>query len=316
MNVLKRLTQLLSKKGSRPGRRRLLLEDLETRVLPASVFVVPLATPTDAAHFHSLTNALAGAGQGGTVTIEPGARPDGIDININQPGITIKGDPNVPASTLPLYTLVATVSGVVLTNLNVDTLTFGNGNHSVVVTRCNIAHQVQGTAASGNGSDVIAENVIGDAVLNSSTLDVISNNTFTNVSSNLLTINHSSNVIVTSNTFVGDANFQQAIDVTDSGTTSAPVLLSNNSIALQGMGSSGIAVSQFTGTVFVRILNNSINVPERGLAFQELNAANLQALVQGNDFHNESHAVDVFGDGTNAAASRSRGWRLREPWRE
>jgi hypothetical protein len=99
---------------------------------------------------------------------------------------------------------------------------------------------------------------------------------------------------------VGDANFQQAINVTDSGTTSAPVRVSNNTIDLQGLGSAGIAAVQFTGTVFVRILNNSINVPNRGLAFSVINAANLQALVQGNDFHNESHGVDVFGDGTNA----------------
>ena len=80
-------------------RARLRLEGLETRLAPASVFVVPLSVPTDGSHFHSLTAALPVAGNGGTVTIEPGTTPDPVAVNVGQTSIVIQGDaPRRPSS--------------------------------------------------------------------------------------------------------------------------------------------------------------------------------------------------------------------------
>jgi hypothetical protein len=49
----------------RSSSRRLCLEYLEERTLPASVFVVPVTVPVDATHFHSMADAAAAAGTNG-----------------------------------------------------------------------------------------------------------------------------------------------------------------------------------------------------------------------------------------------------------
>src|SRR5262249_15542710 len=53
-----------------PVRAQPALEGLETRLAPANVFVVPVNQPADSAHFHTLAEALVGAGSSGMVTIE------------------------------------------------------------------------------------------------------------------------------------------------------------------------------------------------------------------------------------------------------
>src|SRR5437588_2841449 len=91
--------------GTRRNRGRLCVERLETRLAPAaSVFVVPVNQPADTTHFHELLDAINAAGNSGTVTIEPGASPDPVQpITVTKNFITIRGDLNVPATTLPAY---------------------------------------------------------------------------------------------------------------------------------------------------------------------------------------------------------------------
>src|SRR5262245_61250386 len=88
-------------------RASLRLEVLETRTLPASVFVVPLAVAEDASHFHAIADAVAAAGNGGLVTIEPGTVLSGGPIpDVLVDGVTIQGDPDVEPNALTAYNLV------------------------------------------------------------------------------------------------------------------------------------------------------------------------------------------------------------------
>ena len=76
---LYRSTQRQSPSIPRPRSRvPLCLEGLETRLAPASVFVVPLSQQSDSTHLHELVAAVNAAGPSGVVTIEPGASPDPV----------------------------------------------------------------------------------------------------------------------------------------------------------------------------------------------------------------------------------------------
>src|SRR5262245_37740137 len=129
-------TSAKKKTASHSDRRaRLRLEGLETRLAPASVFVVPLSVAADGAHFHSLTAALPVAGTGGTVTIEPGTTPDPVAVNVGQPSIVIQGDLNIPASILGRYDINVLANAVTLQNLNLGNVQFGGGFSSSLITK-------------------------------------------------------------------------------------------------------------------------------------------------------------------------------------
>src|SRR5438552_11668822 len=102
----------------RSGRSRPCLEQLEPRLAPASVFVVPTTQDQDSIHFHYLSEALTAAGPGGLVTIEPGASPQIGVVMVTQDGVTIQGDPRMPASILPACRLQVLASNVRVTNLH------------------------------------------------------------------------------------------------------------------------------------------------------------------------------------------------------
>jgi hypothetical protein len=127
---------------------RINLEVLETRLAPAlglaSAYVVPVSEPIDANHVHTLAAAVEMVMSGGVVTVEPGASPDPVGIASNVNGLTIQGDPNVPASILPSEPLLLIGSNNTLTNLNLGSLVLGSmpgdnstsGNH---VSKCVIS---------------------------------------------------------------------------------------------------------------------------------------------------------------------------------
>src|SRR4051812_38270128 len=112
-----------------PNRVRLLVERLETRLAPASVFVVPLSQAADSTHLYDLGDALTAAGAGGLVTIEPGAVPlpsDGTNLaSVTERGLTVQGDPNVPASVLAPFNFLVAADNVRLTNLNLGAVQLG-----------------------------------------------------------------------------------------------------------------------------------------------------------------------------------------------
>ena len=126
---------------SRARRASLFLEDLESRLAPANVFVVPVGQPADAGHFHTLRDAVAAAGTSGDVTVEPGASPDPqfSTVVLTQPFLTVHGDRNVPASILPRYQIELDNMHIQLENLNLGFLTL-SGSHGLsefnTITKC------------------------------------------------------------------------------------------------------------------------------------------------------------------------------------
>src|SRR5439155_9813965 len=118
MNWLQRLYHSIQRQSATTPRSRSrvrpYLEGLETRLAPAaSVFVVPLSQQSDSTHLHELVAAVNAAGPSGVVTIEPGASPDPVQpVTVTQNGLSIQGDPNVPASILPPFPITVAADNV------------------------------------------------------------------------------------------------------------------------------------------------------------------------------------------------------------
>jgi hypothetical protein len=88
------------------------LEALEERVVLTTRTVVAVGLPTDGvATFSCLANALDATGYhpGDIIQIEPGSAPGNVQNgDLTDPGVTnltIEGDPAVPLSTIPTFTI-------------------------------------------------------------------------------------------------------------------------------------------------------------------------------------------------------------------
>lgn len=313
----------VSQRNSAPSRRqpnarraRLALEGLETRLLPASVFVVPISQPTDGTHFHTLSSALPAAGTEGVVTIEPGASPDPLQVPVlvNQPRVTIQGDPNVPASSLPAYDLSLQTGLVKIVNMNLHSLLVGTSASVTLAGGATVRNSlIYNLTAFDNGSTYTQNIITGTATIDQGTIgghDVISNNTFTSGASSVLSLTGCSGVQVVGNTFFanGIANviFVRNTHSFNDGVTTFPATFANNSITFPGsQGGNGIVVQQ-DGTAIsdLRILNNRFdsNGKGQGIVMSMANAddTHFRAFVQGNDFHNNAVGVTVVGDGVHA----------------
>jgi hypothetical protein len=287
--------------------RRLLLEALETRLMPASVFVVPVTQVADATHLHTLADAITAAGSGGVVTIEPGVSPDPTQpVTVTRDGITIQGDPNVPASILPAEQIVVQASRVTLTNLNIASLLLGDGlfdNPGPVtssfnnVTRCLI-----NSLSSLDAQSTYSQNVLSGRCFferdGQTGGEIIANNTF-EAGLGLTGVMGS---IIIGNTFHG----QSAITLHDCGSlVGAPTTIAGNTILLLDVsgGSPGISVVQESLVSDVKILNNAITVGPNDAAlylfFQFGNDDHFRAYVEGNDFHNAAIGVSIRGNGSS-----------------
>ncbi len=296
-----------------PRRARLTLERLEGRAVPASVFVVPYTVPLDGTHFHALAgNAMSLAGNGGTITIEPGVQPDPGPVNVFQTGVLIQGDPNIPGDILPSYDLNITAPGVRLLNLNLGTVTISAEIGAMTVQRSLVNTITELTAAAGNGGNTITQNRITGAVSLSgdtggtATNDVVTFNTFTGPAIEMLAASNDTGLLVQSNSFISVDGGSLAIYVRDSGTAAAPVVVANNSISLTGgFGPRGMLMvtGDASAVAFARILNNTIDTGNQGsgLLLYPFNQANLTVLVQGNDFHGDKYGVLFQGTDSNDA---------------
>jgi hypothetical protein len=300
-----------SRAGARRGAFRLCVERLETRLAPAAnVFVVPVSQPTDTTHFHELLDAINAAGPSGTVTIEPAASPDAVQpITVTKNFITIQGDPNVPATTLPAYQLSIQATDVKLTNLNLTSVVLGASGvlKSAIntVTRCLITNLTAFDAGSTYSFNAIngSANFTRDGQTGG---DIITNNTFTSDAITLLSLTAAPGTVVTQNTFFGPAS-STAIDVLNCGKlNNSPTLIANNTILLTGPGNTGDGIAAHqdgTSITFVKILNNTINTNGQGTGLHvfQFDITRISLLVQGNDFHNNKIGVFLVGDGTTTA---------------
>jgi hypothetical protein len=322
MKLFKQLTRLASRSSNnqtrphKPGRAKLNLEGLETRLLPASVFVVPISQLTDSTHFHSLSTALPAAGTEGVITIEPGASPDPLQVpvTVNQPRVTIQGDPNVPASILPAYQLNIQTGLVKLGNLNISTLIVGTAGSVNVAGGANVHNcLINNLTAFDNGSSYTQNIFTGTATFDQGPNggnEVIANNTFTSGASSILSLTNCAGVTVANNVFfangIANAIFVRNTHSFNDGVTTFPAVIANNSITFPGsVGGNGIVVQQ-DGTAIsdLRILNNRFDSNGKGqgivMSMSNGDDTHFRAFVQGNDFHNNAVGLAVIGDGTHA----------------
>lgn len=168
------------------------------------------------------------------------------------------------------------------------------------------------TAASGNGNNTISQNRITGSVFlrgntgGTATNDVVTFNTFTGSASLLLTVSNDAGLLIQSNTFIGEGDFQTAIDLGSSGTQAAPVVIANNTISMSGGNNNRVGIGLGgTNPTFVRVLNNTINTGNLGLGLSLFGATNqntLTVLVQGNDFHGNKIGVSYQGVGAGVSA--------------
>jgi hypothetical protein len=322
MNLFQRLYQSGPRGSStahrQPNRLRArpFLEGLETRLAPANVFVVPMSQAIDGAHFHSLGAAIEAIGPSGVVTVEPGASPDSFEerVEINKGGITIQGDPNVPASILPAYLLSVDASAVKLQNLNITSIVLGPSAADTfsadTVNGCLIGNLTSYVARSFFTQNTFTGGADFNQVGPAQGGDLIANNTFTPASSApALDVGNSVGTVIQHNTFFMDGSSPIAIQLfcCGNGDPTVPVVVANNTITYQGpLAGTGIIVAQESSVRFssVKILNNRIDSNNHGFGLvMEMtvgDAIHFSALVQGNDFHNNAVGVEVIGDGTSA----------------
>jgi hypothetical protein len=129
---------------------------------------VPIGTlGGNGSFFYSLNDALQAARFGDTITIEPGASPDlSQPVTVADDGLTIQGDPNVPASILPAEQLRVLANQVALTNLNLTSVVLGSSPGTFLYSRNNVN---KFRYAGGQPT-----NISGAIVVTGTTVDVVS----------------------------------------------------------------------------------------------------------------------------------------------
>jgi hypothetical protein len=318
------LSRLFS--GSKPGgngqRRksraaRLTVEILEDRTVPSTVKVVPLTQSIDnQTTFHRLVDALAIAtAAGDIVQIEPGATADLSPVTVTNNNITIQSDPNTPGTILPSYDLTISGSSDVLSRLNLGSVTLNANASSDSILRCTVDTITVLGDPSGAGSNVIDQNVISGSIVmigdpkTAQAGNTITNNTissFTPSSSNaIISVVDNSDVVIQNNQITGQAPSDQvAISVTRGVNQD----IGNNTISLNGsdLTTEGIVVQNPGGgpLMTVAIDNNTIATGLGvGLFINAFSDTNMQASVQGNDFHGNNIGVEYQGSGGTNIAS-------------
>jgi hypothetical protein len=319
MHWLSRLCRRTFPQVQKPRRRhmRLFLESLEDRLTPASVFVVPLSQPTDPTHSHLLSEAINLAHTGGTVTIEPGATADFTEpIEISTSGVTIEGDPNVPASTLPSYQLAIGTSSVTLTNMNLQSVTVGNSEaNPSIFAGTTISKCVVGSITDFGQTTTLTQNTFTGSVALERTgattapNDVIANNTFASGAAPLLTVVDGFGTQVTGNTFFGEGSAVGILLTNCQGSSSDLTTVANNTINLQllGVAQNGIIVLQSgsgdASVSNVQIFDNAISTDDNGtgIMMRMSQDNDFTAVANGNDLHGNAVGVSITCDGTTSA---------------
>jgi hypothetical protein len=324
MNILQRLfgprrrgTAVAPRRDTHRARARWRpqVEALEERALmSANVYVVPIAVPVDATHFHSLTAAIPVAGTGGKVTIEPGASPDAGVVTVSVANLTILGDPNVPGSILPREDLVLAASNVTLYNLNLGNVVVQSGANHETVIRSQLINFTEVGAIVGSGHNVLSQNVITGSVDlqgNSPPMgngDLVEHNTFTSSAPAILKLSNSSYTTVQDNTIFGDGNATQMGIKVDS--DSNQVLIANNRIEMTGPDAIALSLGNLNGgnTVGVKVYNNILSAGSTGTGLYinlfTNNPSNFQAVIEGNDFRGNLLGVHITAGALGGVAGQ------------
>jgi hypothetical protein len=286
--------------------RRPSVEALEARdLLSVNWIVVPISTPIDATHVHSLSTALFPAQSGDTITIEPGAIPDpGGAVAVNVPNLTIHGDPNVPGSILPRYDLKLNASNITLDNLNLGAITAFVDHETI--TRSQIFSFTEIGAVSGVGHNTLSQDVItgsvdlqGNSSLGTDTSDVIDHNTFTTSAPIALKLTNSNGTQVHDNTIIDDGTSNTGISVSSN---SNNVLIANNHIQMTGSGGPFALYLENTNgngnSLSAQVLDNTFDTSGGGTGLYVnifADGSGMVAMVQGDDFRANLIGVSING---------------------
>jgi hypothetical protein len=296
-----------SRPSGRVRSRRPGIEALEERALmSANVLVVPISTPTDATHYHSLTAAITAAGSGGSVTIEPGTSVDAGTVNVTPSNLVIQGDPNVPGSVLPRYDLNISGSQVNLYNLNLGSVTVAAPANHVSVRRSELVNFTETGASSGAGQNVLSQDIITGAVdlqgnsgLFQPTNDVIDHNSFMSSAPIIVKLTNSNGTMVHDNTFNGDGVSAIGIEVRSN---SDLVLIANNRVTLTGSGAPIALYLTNTGgagnILGAQVLNNTLDAGSSGTGLYAnvfATGVGFGAKIEGNDFRGNLVGVTING---------------------
>lgn len=291
----------------RPSRREPAIECLEARIAPAVVYVVPISTPADVTHQHSLASAMSFAGGSGTVIVEPGAPQEPGVVNVTLAGLTIAGDPNISGASLPQYDLNVNASGVTLTNLNLGTVTETATASTLTISRSQLFSFVETGAVSGVGHNTLSHNFIsgsvalgGNSGLLQPTGDLIVDNDFAGSQPITLQLTNSNSTQVKGNHIVNDGASGIGIQVRSG---SDQVLISGNTVEMTGTGTPSGVTLQNTGGVAgnilgAQVLNNDFHAGTNGTGiFINVfgTGAFLTVQVEGNDLHSNKVGIDING---------------------
>jgi hypothetical protein len=287
--------------------RRPSLELLECRTLPANVFVVPLTSPVDSSHFHSLQDAVESAGSGGTVVVQVATDPSAAVIRVDQEGVTIEGDPATSTDALTPYNVNVLAADVTLDHLHLPNVTL-TADHATI-TGC-LADTIQdyGTEPS-TGFHVITGNHITTHMRLSGyqrpdETNLVADNLFGGTPwPAFLELTGVSGTTVRSNQFIADTTpqslFEAAVAVYSGGNIAAPNIVEDNTIQLGSPQSRGIMVGGYGTPLAVNIVNNSVSTSGRGkglVIFEGLGETafgTANVLVQGNDFSDNAIGISL-----------------------
>jgi hypothetical protein len=287
-----------------------LFQHLEERTLLSTVYVVPLATATDASHFHSLASALAAVNAGGIVQLEPGSPANGSAVTISK-AVTLQGDPATPPNiNAPLAVTVA-ASNVTLFNLNLTTVTINQGINHVSLTDSNVGTVSENVATTGNGNNIFIRDQFSNYIAlqgntdGSATNDSISYSTFTTTATTIISVANSNTVSISGIAIQGAGDGEFGINITNS----QNVTIQNSSIRLDG-NSTAIFAQAITGgftspTTSVTVSNNTLDTFSKGLGLDlesYPSGGSLTAIVQGNDFHHNLNGVKIGNGGSGSSA--------------
>jgi streptogramin lyase len=291
-----------------------------------SADVILIGTQTDlvvavapaAGGFYALTlhDPLASAQPAGTAVSSSPNFALGGTIGIDN-SVTIMGDPNAPPAPGGIGTNFEVWSGTLgatFKNLNISSLTLDSNSAQTQVLGSNVGSLNEAGGLSGNGQNLFEGdtgiglwNLTGNMNPGLLTSDQILNNHFTNGARVLLGANDDGD-LVEGNFFDGQPNGSSALEVDDS----QHVIVSRNTFALTGGSNSGsfdepiaIDYESVSRATSVTILNNVIDTGGLGTGLN-LNLAsgkNFEALVQGNDFHDNAIGVLIFGGNADSGTS-------------
>jgi hypothetical protein len=290
----------------------LYLESLEERAVPASVFLVPLTTATDSAHFHTLAAAQTAAGAGGLITIEPGSQPES-SVAITQSGLTIRGDPNISGSTLLPFDAQVQANNVSLTNLHLGSVTLSaNVNHTILVG--SLVRDITDPGSTANsGQFFINQNMITGTISlagnsgGANTADNVSDNTISGPGPAVLTLTNADNTQILNNHFI--VPLDNSVHEVVIHSNSQGVIVANNLFEL----AAGAA-----NPVFMQVQNtggagDQLSITIRNNVFRGGGSAGIgldldvtpdpshfTARIEGNDFNGLNLGVRIFGAGTSA----------------